>query len=698
MANDSRKLPSLLLWISLVLILCVALWLRTDDLIAWHYKPHRAFHDNQPLLTNFDGYYYLAQARDLLDGSYDDVDSLRGVPESPPRPAIPPLLSVLAAGLTAATSLPLNWIAVLLPAILGLTLAIPIALIGRLFSGRIMLPVVVAMALFPSYTVYRSNVGWFDTDCLNVTFLLSVCYLFLRFGHNGGPRRYYYLAGGFVTMALFLIWWDQAPAIVAVICLSPLAIVLALDYRPKGRERAIAIAVGVAVIVALAAWRGPELVATPFERVSGQFAYISKQEGAFFPNVSASVSEQRPLAVAELIQKSAGHPLSFVAGILGLAGLFWRDKRRAAPLLVPFAIGCLSFLFARRFLIFLNPFIALGVGFSAQWLWELRRRWRPFQYAAIALILSFVLVPARESLSKIYWPAVLPQIVKGMADVSQETDPGAVAWAWWDHGYPLRYWGQRATICDGGLHGGLLTVCNAIPLVADDPAMAANFMHFYIHRGLGGMQSLFDAVDNPTKAMPLLRRVLASGPEHAPQLIRQAGLAPVSQWNDFFFPKQERELFLFLDLRVARTSRWWHWYGTWDVAKGDGRRSLFRYFLNCRLKDNVVVGDEIRADLEKGVIDWSGRRYPVSVIWQRAENGWARAERPNPGGLVFMFDAVNRVGAVMKPQFAHTLFGRLYLFGQPDSNQFSLYAQHLPYYQIWRVHPSATAGHQIGQK
>ena len=405
----------------------------------------------------------------------------------------PPLISVITAGVAAATPFSLDWIATILPVVFGVLLAWPLALFGRLYGGRGMVLVSVGMSLFASYYIYRTNVGWFDTDCLNVTFVILICYCFIRFGLEQRRRRYAFLAGGGVAFTLFLMWWDQTPAIVTLISLLPLGIVLLFFYRPTGRERWLTFAVLLTAVAVLLAWKGVAVVIAPFKTALQQWFYIAKQHVGDFPNIGASISEQKQAPLSELVRLSTGNWISFCAGLAGMGWLAWQQRKAAAPLVVPFAIGLLSLFFARRFLIFLNPFLAMGCGYLIHRLWVSEYRRELCRLTAVALGVVSVLTPFTDAVGKTYWPKEIPPIVEGMDRAGVLTPQDSVVWAWWDHGYSMVYWSRRATISDGSLHGGLRTVCNAIPLVAEDERMAANFMHFYVARGLDGMEKALQA-------------------------------------------------------------------------------------------------------------------------------------------------------------------------------------------------------------
>lgn len=679
-------------WFVLITVLLAALWLRVDDLLAWRQHPQKAFFDGRPLLITLDGYYYLSLARDLRLGTYAPVDTLRGVPASPPRPVPPPLLAMMAAAFAAITSLPLEWIALLLPPLLGLTLAVPLILLSRLYGGRLMGLVAVALGLFPRYFVYRSHMGWFDTDCLNVTFLLTSCYLFIRFGLGQGVRRYAWLAGGGAVYLLFMLWWDQTPAIVTLICLMPLSIVMLLYYRPRGRERRIALVVALAAIAVVAVWQGPRVFVSPFRHAYEQFDYIAKRQAADFPNVGVSVHEQKQMALVDMVAMSTGHPLSFCLGLAGLALLFHQHRRKAAALIVPFAVGALTFVFARRFLIFLTPFLAVGLGYAAQWAWDRQRRWPFLKYATPLIVAVVVFLPFRESLARVYWPKEGPGVIAGFDHLARSTAPEALVWAWWDHGYPLRYFSRRATVNDGSLHGGVRTVCNAIPLAAPEAATAARFMRFYAVRGPAGLEKLFEACGGSAAGLTLLKTVLDAGPQAAAAVIEPAGLAPLAEWQAFFFPDPGREIYLFLDERLARTAYWWYWFGTWDPQHREGVHPLFKWLPGGGRTGDHIASREFSADLRQGTITLGGKTYALAEAHLNEGQGWHAQRFDRDKGLLFTYHAPSRSGALMDQGFSRSLFARLFIFQEQNPAFFSLHTERFPDYQIWRVLAEESGG------
>lgn len=674
-------------WVGLSLILLLALALRIDDLAAWHQQPSRSFYQEQPLLITFDGYYYLSLAKDLQEGTYTREDPLRGTPDLQKRPWPPPLISMLAVAASWIFSTSLNWAGVILPPILGLTLAIPLYLLSRLYGGRAMALVATCVGLCSNYYVYRSNLGWFDTDCLNVTFALTIAYLFICFGLEQTKRKYYYLMGGMLTYGLFLLWWDQARTVVTLIMGVPLTVVLIFYYRPKRKSPLIALLLFISVSSLFVFWHNSQTFSGLSKQTPSTLEYISKVQTGSFPNTAHSVHEQKKLKWETLVKRTTGSSIILLSGLLGLGWMCFDNKRKSLAMIFLFVLGCLSLIFARRFLIFLNPFIALGLGYLTQQIWNRRQNKASLRYLAPIIAVVFCFFPIKASLAHFYWPKEPPSIIAGFNAVSIRTPKNAVVWAWWDHGYPLRYWGERATINDGGLHSGQRTVCNAIPLASSSQRLSANFIHFYSERGASGIERVFDAVKNPDEAMLWIKKILDAGPQKADPIIAKAGLSPVEKWRHFFFPRHKRELYIFLDSRLTNTAYWWFWYGTWNMKKQEGIRPQFKFLKDLEIKDSKVEGPKLKADLSKGIIIYDNRTYPLSKSFLIDGVNKIQTTYNSKNGLLLALHKESQTGTLMDKTFSESTFSQLYSIAAADTDYFTLVEERYPHYQIWRISP-----------
>lgn len=696
-AEETSRPPRKRVWLQVLALVCVValgLWVRLEDLVTWNKEPGRAFYAGEPLLTALDGLFYLTLARDLVEGTYRPVDEKRSVPDSPPRPSPPPLISVVTAGVARVLPLSINWVAVLLPAVLGILIVFPLYGLGRFFGGPLAGTVAALMGVLPPYYVYRSALGWLDTDSLNVTFASTAAFCFLKFGLTPGLRRYWYFAGGLVTFGLFLWWWDQTPHVVTIICLAPLAVALVFFYRPEGRERWLFYSAFGSGVVCLLLWKGTTLIPQFIGVLESQFSYIAKDTTGPFPNIGVSISEQVRPTFGSMVTISSGNLLTFVTAVCGLGWLVWRHWKESLFLGVLFCLSAFAFLYARRFAIFCVPLVGLGIGFLISELWRLRTRLKPLTYGTPCFVAVLVWPMLQINHAQTYWPKEPPPIVSGLVLAEKKTPPDAVIWAWWDHGYTIPYWARRASMNDGSVHSGERSFFNGMPLATDNERLAANFMHFYVVRGIPGIHQLFAAMgDDQAKGLRLIKSVLAAGPEQARTILEQAQLPAIpdrttpEEWLEFFFPANPRSVYLLLDDLLTRTSYWWFWFGTWDIDKRDGIHADYRLIPNVFEENGVLraKGDFLEIDTRTGRANLGNQIIPLEELtfWDGAKNQSKRFN--SKSGIVFEVSAQTHLGVMMNRDMAASVFNRLYFRQTYSPQYFRPVIMNSPWHQLWEV-------------
>jgi hypothetical protein len=695
--DKAKRLAPYHRWIealALLLILGVGLHVRIEDVRDWNAHPEMALYKGEPLLTTFDGYFYLTLAKDLAEGTYTPIDNNRNVPQGMSRRFPPPLISVIAAGLAKITPFSMNWIGAVLPALLGLLLALPLYALGRFYGGPAMGLTAVLMGLLSHYYVYRSSLGWFDTDCMNVTWAIGAAYCFLRFGIEVGQKRYLYFISGIIIFLLFLWWWDSTPQVVTVVSMLPLAVALVFFYRPGRREACIFLGIAGLGIGVILLWMGLDLPLKIFRNIAGVFHYISTKEVAgIWPPIGATISEQAIPSLTEIVAKTTDSLPAFVVACAGLAWLFYRRPKESLFISVPLILAALSFFFAKRFLIFLAPVTALGIGYMISEIWYWRRRFAVLSLSAPVLVIFLVWPLLSKDMAKTFWPKEPPHLITGMDMASKETPKDAVIWAWWDHGYPLNYWARRGTVGDGMLHGGHRSFYNGLPLATHDERLAANFMRFYVSSGMDGIENVYQAIgDNPVRGVNLIKEVLSIGPEKARGLLASAELTPVGslqnvdQWLCFFYPEKARPVYLFLDWRLTITSYWWYWLGTWDVEKREGIHPVYKAFYDVHEKNGHIKGSEgLDIDIENGKLRTGNRIIGLTHLVKREKQRVLTKNYQRDRGLLFETFAPSRFGALMDMHISESVFNKLFLRYTFNPKYFRPVVTNTPSYQLWEV-------------
>ncbi len=679
---------------AIVLVVLIGLIVRLEDLRDWKAYPERALYKGEPLLTTFDGYFYLRLARDLAEGVYEPVDVDRAVPDMPKRPFPPPLLSVLGAAVAKISPWSMNWIGAVMPCFLGILLAVPLYGLGRFYGGPVMGLTAVLMGLLSHYYVYRSSLGWFDTDCMNVTWGTGVTYAFLLFASNKTNKRYLFFILGIVLYGLFLWWWDSTPAVTTVISFVPFAVALLFFYRPSLKEGLIFGTCMAVAFLAVLVWQGFDLPVRIFKQVSTLYHYISTKKAAgIWPSMGATISEQAIPSFSEIVAKTTDSMPAFFLAAAGLLWLFWKRPKDSLFLSVPIILSALSFLFAKRFLIFLAPVTALGIGFAISELWRFRTKSKLCILAAPAIVLVIAWFPFKKDMAKNFWPKEPPHLIEGMDTARQKTPENAVIWAWWDHGYPMQYWARRGIISDGTFHDEERSVYNGFPFVAHNYRQAANFIQFYIAHGKAGFHIFYKAVGNdPAKGFKLTKKILAAGPEDAKKILDDLKPLPVGDykttqdWLRFFFPGVTRPAYLFVDWRLLGTSYWWFWLGSWDIEKRDGVHPFYKPLFGVIMKGVVATdGNRFKADLVKGVAQLGNMQLPIKKAYVHDGRQIRSNEFPHKKGLNFELFVPGGFAALEDQNISESLFNKLFVRHMAPSIYFRPVAMRTPSFQLWEV-------------
>lgn len=678
--------------LSILLILLVGLVVRMDSWLDWQDKPYRAFHEGEPILTTVDGYFYLSLARDLVENNYAVVHEKRATPDHPLRPSPPPMLSVLVAGLAKLLPVSLNWIAVMLPVFLGMLIALPVYFLGRHFGGTFMGLSSALITLVSPYYVDRSSLGWMDTDSLLVTFVMAAAYFFLKFAIDKGLTRYMSLALGLTTWLLTMWWWDQSPHVATALILFPLLVAVVFFYRPSGSDLRIFLPVICAYSVFVLYWQGLEFPIEIVRKAAPMFNYIGKIQEGIFPTVSVSVAEQARFPFEAFVQATSGNIVALGVAITGLVYLLVFNRRESLFLAVPVVLSVVAYFLANRFLIYTAPVLGLGAGFLASRLWMLGPGNVVYMMAAPIMVLALFAPGYYESLQALRLPLVNPVYIKGMDRISQLTPENAVVWAWWDHGYPLVYWGRRATVADGSFHGSEMSVYNGLPLATSNFRLAANFMQFFVRRGLSGVHEFYNALGvGKARGYKVLLKILKNGPEGAIQVLRETNPgfikteSDVRKWLKFFYPENVRPLYLYIDFKLTE-SNWWQWYGSWDIEKQKGVRSNYKTYFGVDMKNGKFIddaGQEFPLMANIGV-DAAGTDKTEIIQNPSIMSGYKK-DHPKPVEYVAQYSGSTKLLAIVDKAGFNTVFNKLFFQENAPSEYFKLADADSPAYQLWQV-------------
>jgi hypothetical protein len=687
--------------IALVLIYGAGFFVRFEDFPRLRNHPDIFLFQNQPILANGDGYYYLRLARDLSEGNYESVDSQRRYPDNPPRPSPPPLLSVITSMLHSVLGISLEWIAIFLPVLLAPLLILPLYALARPLGGGWILGLSAALiAVVCEYYTGRTRLGVYDTDCMIVTLTVSICYALIRFARDTSVRRYAFFAAAVLGFALFLWWWDTAIEAVSAICLAMFAVALACFYRPSRKEGMFFFGSLAALLLAVLAWIGFETPLMLARKVSDQLAFLSGGESGPFPPTAGNIRELQVVGLKQTALYTAGNGFLYILAAIGYVWLLIDRKKEALLLAVLTLLALLPIRFGNRFLIFQVPVIALGIGYLAESLARRRGVWRPLGAVALLLVAVSAFLGFRHSTARFY-RSPMASSMNAIQAVIDKTPKDAVLWTSFWHGYPVLYYSGRAVITDGGSLDGPRLMYQNLPLACADARTAANFMQFWVGSGTDGMNRLYRAMnDDHCGAMLLLKEVCAAGPEAAGKIITEAltgGVLhtsaehhSVETWLNFFFPAPRRPIYLLLTQDMTRSMVWFE-RGTWDLCSSTGARVHYRPHTGVKMAGGNLRGkDGLFIDMTAGTVaqmeaDAAGGATPLVHVLTHTGLKLERSEFGHDRGLCFEWIPTLEFGAVMSPVVAKSLFNSLFIRHTGDPRYFRRVYSNTPSFHIWQV-------------
>lgn len=687
--------------IILIVIYGFGSFIRFEDYPKWRENPDIYFFNGAPLLANIDGFYYLRLARDLSEDRYDAVDSLRSYPDALQRPSPPPLLSVAANLLHKIFRTSLDWIAVLLPVLLAPLLLLPVYGLARAAGGgSIMALTASLMCVVAEIYVGRTRIGWFDTDCLIVTLITTVCYFCWRFACETSMRRYIYWAAAATGYAIFVWWWDSVRDIANAICIAMFAVTLVFYYRPARREGMIFAAVTAGAAVLFLLWCGFDAPLLFIRNLHDKLLFVAGGETGPFPSAVTTVTELQVFGFMQMTKLVSGHAIIFIAAAGGFAWLLVSLKKRVFLLAVLILLALLPYRFGSRFLLFQVPVAALGLGFLAEKLWHLKSKWKFTGAAAVVVALLPPVVCSSYCLPNFYRP-LTDKSLRAIQAVIDETAAGAVLWTTWRHGYALQYYARRATITDGGTLQGQRLVFQNMPFACSNPRMAANLMQFWIGRGSAGMDRLYDAMNGDyAAALRLLKFVCASGPDAARTRINEiistgeiatsAELVTADDWVKFFFPADTPPTYMLLMWDLSWSTDWFR-RGSWDPAKRRGEDAFYRHYYGIRLIDGQLRNNRgLFVDIANGTIllsDEAGTKkpYPLAHVVTFTGEKIERTAYDNRGTVFFEWIQPVGYGAAMNHAVAESMFNKLFIRHRSYPQYFRQAALMSPSFQLWEV-------------
>jgi len=187
-------------------------------------------------------------------------------------------------------------------------------------------------------------------------------------------------------------------------------------------------------------------------------SYVFREESAVtnsfhFYNVAQTVREAGSIPFDVFAERISGHMLTFWIATIGTILLMfkYREMTIALPMI---ALGYLAYNSGLRFTIYAVPVYALGLGYIiAIIVKDFQSKY--LKYSSAVILTALAIYPNYIHIQEYKVPVVFNNNEIAVLDQLKYTAKREdYAIAWWDYGYPIRFYSDVKTLVDGGGHSG----------------------------------------------------------------------------------------------------------------------------------------------------------------------------------------------------------------------------------------------------
>ena len=671
---------------SLIIPIFVGLYLRFDDLSFWEKNKDKFYlDDGRAILTSVDGYLPARYGYDYKKGIYkpDETDPLRFVPDNfikisneeydmkilYPDPI--PLESWLGANLSKLLNQPIENIAIWLTPLLAILVVIPVVLIFRNIFDLYLTGFLGALATVVSYTyLTRTSIARFDTDSLNLFFPFIVAFFLLKVLEEEKEKiKYLYsiLAGVFLYL---YYWWYLHPGLILLMILIYIFVLFISKFKNLTKSDYISLGLIILFTNPLVIIYG---IIPLFRRALDLSIYPQSLEYPY-PSVFVSIAELQTYPFSKLADVTIGNEILFILGILGTVLFFVKYWKRALLLLPLFLIGLMAFKNGHRFVMYLAPFIGIGLGFIFDFLLEfIRENKRNILRALLIPVLTLLVIFVNlQSVIHKETPKFSKDLAKEFILLNDITPKNSWIWTWWDFGYPLQFYSNRGTFFDGGSQSTPKLYYVANTFITNSSKEAYNTIMSISSVGVETLEYL-----RKEKKEPIERIV---------ENVKK---------GKFIKDIKNPVYFLFTYDQLAKMY-WIYYFGSWDFNERTGKHKNIGSLIGCKNKNPYILtcfngGTEV--DLKKGVIV---TKNPVLNIKKERKlkfivlkgDGEYHLVRKNDKGLVL--EIVNgkngrTIFLLMDEDTFNTMFNKMFVLRDYDKKYFELVRDNFPTAVLYRV-------------
>ncbi|RKX57782.1 MAG: hypothetical protein DRP29_07855 [Thermodesulfobacteriota bacterium] len=686
-----KKIELLYLCFLLIIIIFFGLYIRFDDTKLWKKNKKFFFYKDFPIYSEYDSYYFARLSLDIKEGKFKigSIDNYRCFPDNSFKAVLDEdvkfysryaisgnLVSFIWAYLSKWFNIPLEKITWYLVPILAVLVAIPMFIyfkdLGYPYAGLIGGLIAISAPMY----LARTNLMRLDHDILNLAFPFLITYTFYKFFETSERnRKYFWILLSSLFLILYQLWYGHPN--LNFVLISMFLFKYFWDKRLNWIKEDIIFVILLILPQIWYIYAGPihlykQVKTLVFNIKSPTSADILFKD---FPNIFMSISELQKLSFKEVIRNVI---FNLPLGILGLIGclIFFLFNLRNSIFILPFfGIGLLSFFSGARFVMYLAPFIGIGIGYLIHLffnkimpylaLFKEGEKQKMIVHFIGTLILILTIWVQRPTLGFSSYPKVPSPLVKDMHYIEKHTPNNSVIWSWWDYGYAFQLYSRRATFHDGGSQSTPKTYFIARSFTTSNPKEAWYITSFISNFGLTGIAEKLKAGISAKEVVEKVKK------------------------GEYFEKIKVPVYWIFTQDLIGKFA-WIHYFGSYNFDTKKGKfgkimtpsqcEFITNNFLNCKnIKTSI--------DLNNGIITTSHGLFPINYFYFKTPNKLFQKRFFERGYVVEVIKIKDNKGLVfiLDSDVAKTLFNQMFILRNYDSKYFELILDDFPYMVVYKV-------------
>ena len=596
---------------------------------VYHFGGYEVFHFNGQFMINTnDGYYWAEGARDLLSGASTNPDAKEYFDKFHQLHDLSPVAKAtaqLTALLTNILPFSFETIIFYMPVFLSSLIVIPIILIAKLLKNLDM-GLIAALLASIAWSYYnRTMAGYYDTDMLNIVLPMFLLWSIIWAVQT---NKNIYLIITALDILAYRWWYPQSYSLEFAFFGLILAYSIFFDRKNLFNYKLLAIMMLammnldgiirlVLVIIAYFLFRDKKYDKYVFYilstaifgfLISGGLTPIwSKLMGYVFrENVSSgneglnlhfftvmqTIREAGHIPFETFANRISGHMAIFFVSIIGYLYLLY--KQRIMIFSLPLVgLGFLAYVGGLRFTVYAVPVLAFGVAFLITEIARIMPTTK-LKYLSMFAFTLAILYPNYKHIEAYKVPTVFNKDeVQVLDTLKKKANREDYVVAWWDYGYPIRYYADVKTLVDGGKHSGRVNfpVSFMLTHTQEEAAKMARLDVEYTEKAFKVKDKAKESDTNVTIASNIEEMTKDYGFNNTNKFL-------ATLKSDIKLPKKTRDIYVYLPFRMLNIYPTVTLFSNIDLMSGKkGKQPFFYVSKNARdIGAQVQLGSNIFLD------------------------------------------------------------------------------------------------------